>query len=179
MSANGSSQVLENLWNFNPFPRNLSKSSSVDWSRTEEQLSVFNTQSKREVGRSKSVPVVEDRLSARITIKFNQCNYFIKIYAGYPSLSIRGVHPQDYKFEDCHKVNHMQHLAIQELATGSFRSHRNSFPVSKIFYRSTILELNLISVSIILDTLDDGCKCSEVVPNCLHIGLNYHGVERF
>ena len=88
---------------------------------------------------SKSVPVVEDRLSTRITIKINRCNYSIKICelsqslllfpfcssnkknllsilplfrllfcflftklvvcilftdAGYPSLSIRGVHPQ-------------------------------------------------------------------------------------
>ena len=43
------------------------------------QSLIFFTVIWKEVGRSKSVPMVEDRLSTRITIKFNQCNYSVKI----------------------------------------------------------------------------------------------------
>lgn len=48
----------------------------------------------------------------------------------------------------------MSHLAIQELATGIFWSHRNSFPMSEIFYRSPILEPNHLSVSYCLPMVE-------------------------
>ena len=63
------------------FPRgfeDLFQHISLQRLRIQSKLDFF-TVIWKEVGRSKSVPVVEDRLSTRITIKFNQCNNSIKI----------------------------------------------------------------------------------------------------